>query len=342
MISTNPISNQSTPTNPGVISRHLDLTPVANLSAPQPPTCRFHIDRVVQQIDSQEVKQIIGTVFQDLLRLLECLDLIENYWRQVDVAEQTFALFQLIHDEARRLVEFIRTDAMNSNVLTEDLGETLDGITFAVNHDLQRVFENGPGSSISDKPAQVVVGKLYRAHNILNNCLQQSTITLAMLFDPELIGARLFNNSDMRYRQSLQLCQDLPEIIQLVERSEQVDGAAALKTLIDRLEKFRCESMEYLMYTDWPQFESFCERINTSRTQPSELATVFHQFRCYLETLLGQVRMRDVLADVSSLGVGTEDNCQVLTSLAENSTSFSDAYNPQNEEILWRELAFAE
>lgn len=93
MISTKLISNQSTPADSGVITRHLQLVPVANLSAPEPPTCRFHIDRVVQQIDSPEVKQIVETVFQDLLRLLECLDLIENYWRQVDVAEQTFALF---------------------------------------------------------------------------------------------------------------------------------------------------------------------------------------------------------------------------------------------------------
>ncbi|MGI9068630.1 MAG: hypothetical protein ACR2HX_19785 [Pyrinomonadaceae bacterium] len=341
MISTKLISNQSTPADSGVITRHLELAPVANLSAPEPATCRSHIDRVVQQIDSPEVKQIVETVFQDLLRLLECLDLIENYWRQVDVAEQTFALFQLIHDEARRLVGFIRTDAMNSNVLTEELGDTLDGITFAVNHDLQRVFESGPGSSISDKPAQVVVGKLYRAHNILNNCLQQSTITLAMLFDPKLIGARLFNNSDMRYRQSLQLCQDLPEIIKLIEYSEQIGGEPVLTTLIDRLEKFRCESLEYLMYTDWPQFESFCEMIKIPKMQPSELGTVLHQFRCYLETLLGQVRMRDVLA-CASVGVGKEDNCQMLTTLAENSTSFSGAHNPQNEEIFWRELAFAD
>lgn len=333
MISTKPISNQPIPTNSGVITRHLELAPVPTLSAPEPPTCRFHIDRVVQQIDPPEVKQIVGTVFQDLLRLLECLDLIENYWRQVDVAEQTFALFQLIHDEARRLVRFIRTDAVNSNVLTEELVETLDGITFAVNHDLQRVFESGPGSSISDKPAQVVVGKLCRAHNILNNCLQQSTITLAMLFDPELIGARLFNNSDMRYRQSLQLCQDLPEIIQLVEYSEQIGNGPALATLIDRLEKFRCESMEYLMYTDWPQFESFCEMISISKTQPSELGTVLHQFRCYLETLLAQIRMRDVLADVSSLGVDEVNSRQVLPTLAENGASFSGAFHPQNEDV---------
>jgi hypothetical protein len=346
MISINFISNQSSPANSFVITPHLKRGPVANLSAPEPPTCRFHINRLVQQIDSPELKGLIGTVFQDLLRLLECVGLVENYLRQVDAAEETFALFQLIHDEALRLVEFIRTDALNSNLLSEELADTLDGITFAVNHDLQRVFETEQQGATSQQPSQisdahVVVGKLYRAHDVLTNCLQQSTITLAMVFDSELVGAKLFNNSDVRYRQSLQLCQDLSELIQLVENSEKTSMGPTLTTLIDRIEKFRSESMECLMYSDWPQFESFCEKIDSSKTQSSELETVLHQFRCYLETLLDQVRMRNVLADVFPLGIGEEDNCRVLTTLAENSASFSGAFPPQNEDVVWSEFAFA-
>lgn len=338
-MATNLISNQTTPANSFVNTRHLEPGPVTTLSEPQPPTCRFQIEQLVRQIDSPELKGLIGVVFQDLLRLLECVGLIENYLRQVDEAEETFALFQLVHDEARKLVEFIRTDALNSNVLSEELGETLDGITFALKHDLQRVFDTGQEVSSSDNSAQVVVGRLYRAHDILTNCLQQSTITLAMVFDPELVGAKLFNNSDMRYRQSLQLCQDLSELIQLVEKSEKASEEQTLTTLIDRVERFRSESMECLMYSDWPQFEGFCYKIDSSKTQPSELESLLHQFRCYLETLLGQVRMRNVLADVFPLGIGEEDNCRVLTTLAESGASFG-AFHPENQDAE-REFAIA-
>lgn len=342
MISIKDISSQSSAGDSfGFITRRSEQLPTANLSAPEPPTCRFHINRLVQQIDSPELKGLIGAVFQDLLRLLECVGLVENYLRQVDAAEETSALFQLIHDEARKLVEFIRTDALNSSLLTEELADTLDGITFAVSHDLQRVFDSGPRGSFSDKTAQVVVGKLYLAHDVLTNCLQQSTITLGMVFDPELAGVKLFNNSDMRYRQSLQLCQDLSELIQLVENFETRSVGPTLTTLINRIEKFRGESMECLMYSDWPQFEDFCEEIESSKTRSSELETLLHQFRCYLETLLGQVRMRNVLADVFPFGIGEEDNCRVLTSLEENSASSSGAFDPQNEDVVWGEFAFA-
>jgi hypothetical protein len=341
MISIKDISNRSSaPDSFGFIARRLELVPTSD-RVPAPSSCSFHINRLVEQIDSPELKGLIGVVFQDLVRLLECVGLVENHLHQVDAAEETFALFQLIHDEARKLVEFIRTDALNSNLLTEDLADTLDGVTFALNHDLHRVFDSGPGGSSPDKTAQVVMGKLYRAHDVLTNCLQQSTITLAMVFDPELVGAKLFNNSDIRYRQSLQLCQDLTELIQLVENSEKMSEGLTLTTLINRIERFHSESMECLMYSDWPQFESFYERIESSKTQSSELEKVLHQFRCYLETLLGQVRMRNVLADVFPLGIGEEDNCSVLTTLAENSVSLSEPSFPEGEEVAVNEFALA-
>ena len=306
MILTTQISNELRPTaalsNPATIDRAR-----VGLLAPDAKNCRLQLDRVVGDIDSRDVREIVDTVFKDLLRLLECLSLIENHLRQVDAAEETFALFQIIHDEARVLVEFIRGDGLNCDLLGEDLSDTLDGITFAINHDLQRVFE----PDRREKPvedAQVLVGKLYRAHDVLTNCLQQSTITLAMMFDSDLVGARLFNNSDMRYRQSLQLCGDLSVLLQLIETSEKNNDGSTLGMLAAGIDKFRNESLECLMYSDWPQFESFCERINVAGGSSTDLEPVLHQFRCYLETLLGQVRMRAVLANVFPVQFSVNEN----------------------------------
>ena len=291
---------------------------------------RFQIGRVVQAIESPIVKETIGVVFDDLLRLLECLDLIEVHLRRVESAEQTFELFQLIYDEARTLVDFIQADGLRRDVMPEELFDALDGIAFALNHDLQRVFETNPNAPTAENKTHAIVGKLYRGHDILTNCLQQSTITLAMIFDPELEGSKLFNNSDMRFRQSLQLCEDLSQLIQLVEASEENPGVEIPDTLAHSIKRFRNESMELLMYSDWPQFESFCERFDM-QNNALELKTVLHQFRCYLETLLGQVRMRAVLANVFPLGFGDQ-----LFSPARGETVLSD-YGESN----WNNLALA-
>lgn len=256
--------------------------------------CRIYLDRIVERIEASRVRRVVGTVFQDLMRLLECLTIIEGHLRHIHTAEESLVFFQLIQDEARSLIEFIRADALNCNEISGELADTLDGITFALSHDLRRVFEGDYESNIDSSP-YVVLGRVHRAHDVLTNCLQQSTISLAILFDQTLLRTQLFNNSHKRYRQSLRLCSDLVGFRQLVQ--EIIDGRAAAGDLEAGLEKFRNESLEFLMYADWPQFESFCERIQVLASDSSSLAPLLHQFLYYLETLLRQVKMRAVLAD---------------------------------------------
>jgi hypothetical protein len=300
-----------------------------NFATPNSRDCDAQINRVVAQIESHAVREIVDVVFNDLLRLLECLNLIEVHLRKVEFADQTFELFQLIHDEARVLVDFIHAKGLNPEIVTPELFDTLDGIAFAVNHDLRRVFEATPRASATNN-SHAVIGRLYRAHDVLTNCLQQSAITLAMVFNPELDGTKLFNNSDMRFRQSLQLCEELGQLIQLVSASEDNPKQTEYDALAEGIQKFRNESMELLMYSDWPQFETLCERIDPQQ-EPQQLPAVLHQFRCYLETLLGQVRMRAVLANVFPLGFG--DN--------HFSSPISDQAHIADGALDWNRLAVA-
>jgi hypothetical protein len=292
-----------------------------NLKVPR-TACGYHVDHLVKKISSLAVREIVGTVFEDLLRLLECLSLIERHLRQADEASETFALFQIIHDEARALLKFISDEALTCEAVSEEVSETLDGIMFAINHDLHRVFENRQRGV--DASAQVVVGELFRAHDLLTNCLQQSTISLAITFDGKLDGTKLFENSDMRYRQSIQLCDDISMLLDLVDACGGSRKGCAFAHLKARIELFRNESLECLMYSDWPQFEGFCERISSAKISTLELKAVLHQFRCYLETLLGQVRMRAVLTNVLPAAFGADHVSKI-----------------QNEHVAWDPFAMA-
>jgi hypothetical protein len=348
MILSSLISNQSSTADSFVVTRKRYDGSLVGATKPETDTCIFELDRMVREIESSEVREIIGTVLQDLLRLLECLTLIENHLRSVDAAEETFALFQVIHDEAQALLDYIAQDGLNCPAMNGDLSDMLDGIAFALRHDLQRVFETAPAATLESSQipeAHVVVGKLYRAHDVLTNCLQQSTISLAIMFDEELIGAKLFNNSDRRLRQSLQLCQDLAALIGLVETAEKDCVASSLLALTARIDQFRNDSMECLMYSDWPQFEGFCDQIKMDVSDTGALAQVLHQFRCYLETLLGQVRMRAVLSDVFPIQYGADNVSQfraVGEAVAEKGPAqFSNSFE-QEEEPTWDEkLALA-
>ena len=349
MILSSLVSNQSTTASSFVVTRKRYEGSLVGSTKPETNSYICELDRMVREIESPEVREIIGTVLQDLLRLLECLTLIENHLRRVDAADETFALFQVIHDEAQALLDYIALDGLDCSAMNGDLSDMLDGIAFALRHDLQRVFETAPQANADSSQipqAHVVVGKLYRAHDVLTNCLRQSTISLAIMFDEELIGAKLFNNSDRRFRQSLQLCQDLAALIPFVEAAEKDCVQSSLLALSARIEQFRNDSLECLMYSDWPQFEGFCEQISVDGSETAELAQVLHQFRCYLETLLGQVRMRAVLTDVFPIQFGA-DNVSQFRAFAETvgevvPAQFSNSFERQEAETTWDEnLALA-
>ena len=306
--------------------------------------CAFDLSLLVQRIEPAKVRNIVGAVFADLLRLLEYLRLIESHLRQAEAAA-THSIFQIIYDEASVLVEFIRDERSNCAVMNKDLADTLDGITFAVNHDMQRAFETELRGATSQNPSEtsnlniqvptvLLVSKLYCAHDVLTNCLQQSTITLALMFDKELDVARFFNNSDTRYRQSVQLCQDLSSLLKLAKTCRKKRSKRTLSSLTAGIEAFRDESMQYLSYSDWPQFESFCKRIQLASTSSKELEAVLHQFRCYLETLLGQVRMQAVIANIIPIQFGAHDTVQLPTAGYEQLTQFCAPFDPQDQNPL--------
>ena len=338
MIFSSPIENQLTPAERFVMTEQpfQRLDPVI----PYPDSCRAQIDRIVHDIQAPAVREIVGRVFADLLRLLECLSLTQGYLRKIDSAEETLAVFQIIHDEARALVMFIREDAVPCKAISEDLSETLDGISFAVNHDLQSVFETRELVNIEEPKGQMV-GKLVRAHDLLTNCLQQSIISLAIKFDRKLVDTQLFNNFDMRYRLSVQLCADLSTLLKLVGACQELPLEPAFSNLMTGLEKFRNESMECLMYSDWPQFESFCERLQLASGSSWKLAPLLHQFRCYLETLLRQVEMRAVLTNVSPIRFDVDHTDQLSSSAQPTFARFNATIDLQDENISSDTFAMA-
>ena len=330
--------DQPTLAESSTLARHAESAWPMNVGE-SAASCNFTINQILQQIESPKAREVVGTIFGDLLRLLECLHPIESQLNHVDDAEETFAVFQFIHNEASALVKFIREDALTCKALDEELCDTLDGISFAVSHDLQRVFETKPPGA-TEESTRVVVGRLFRAHDVLTDCLQQATIILATMFDAEIVGTKLFNNSEMRYRQSVQLCDDLSTLLDLSETCEETPVKAAFRKLTAGIEKFRNESMECLRYSDSPQFESFCESIQTAET-PEQLEPLVHQFRCYVETLLGQVRMRAVLANVFPIEFGGDELQQSLSSVQNSSAQSYSRADLEDDSITRDILAIA-
>src|SRR5688572_31595083 len=107
---------RSNSTTPAMInSIEGDRIAPLNLNIASLTECRSYLESMVGGSSGIRIRRVVGTVFQDLLRLLECLSIIEGHLRHVNTAEETLTFFQLIRDEARSLIDFIKTDALNGN-----------------------------------------------------------------------------------------------------------------------------------------------------------------------------------------------------------------------------------
>jgi len=259
------------------------------------PSLAGQIDAILTSTTSLSGIGAVRRIFNDLVRLLECLRLMEHNLHHI---RETLFLLELIRIDTIELLDFTEKEALQVEGLGENLYEVLDGMSFALRHEVRRVFEEHGEEPNAEEPPEITHAKLNDAHRVLTNCLQQSIITLAQVFDPRLDGRQLFNNSKARLKQSLILCKDLWTLTNLVKRAQLDTNDQSISLVLHRIESFRSSSMHFLMYKDWGHFERLARELEASVRKQFDYGQLLHKLSTYLETLLGQVKNRAVLAEL--------------------------------------------
>ena len=255
-----------------------------------------HISTLLDDIDEEMLRALMLRIFADLVRMLDYLRMAETALDNEDEPLKNLAFFTLVHEEAKALCNFIEKRVLHAGCINEHLRHALDGISFAVSHELKRVYEHELAGLSPEESDRIARGKVTHARGLLTNCFQQSLIILAQVFDQSLTGSQLFNDLPTRVEQSLILRRDLWTLVQLARRAENEGRLESIIAFIQYLDTFRHGSMHYLMYRDWQVYERFVEEVEAADCIV-ELTPVLDRFACYLETLFGQVRMRAVLAN---------------------------------------------
>ena len=235
-------------------------------------------------------------IFSNLAKLLKYLRSIESALRRDQTLKHTLPVFTLINEETHLLLDFIETRALRTEGINETVFDTLDGTNYAISMELRKVFSHELVGLIELRQSPPIYVKIENAHGLLRESFQQSMVGLARLFDPTLDGSRLFETYKNKLEQALALRRDLWELLQSVRRAKEERDRISAAPLMEQLASFRQRSLRYLMYKDWEACERFMEEVAAARGVV-ELAPVLHRFATYLETLLGQVNMRAVLAD---------------------------------------------
>jgi len=248
---------------------------------------------IVAGIERSEVSDLLGGVFSDLNRLLGYLDGVGAIVNPGDSAGEAAFLLDVIRSEGLATAGGLEYQCVTLE-LPAELSEELERVGFAIRYELRNAFERILPAGAGQEDA---CARLRDAHDLLRNCFQQSTISLARVFDPRLDGAQLFNDIRAKRDSSLRLYEDLGALLRSARHALWSSDPAALWLFAERLEDFSNGSIEYLMKKDCDTCMGFIEDFKTAQ-RFGGARSFLHRFSCYLEILLNHVGMRSVLVGV--------------------------------------------
>ena len=254
---------------------------------------------ILESIERGTTREFVRGVFEDLRRLLGYLDGVKQAVRPDGTADQAHFIFEVVRCEA--LATAGGLDYFCACLEAPDaLSEELERMSFAVRHELRTLFERLLPAAQAAADAGEARTLLSEAHDLLRNCFEQSTVSLARTFRAGVDAADLFEDLRAKRDNSLRLYEDLEALLRSARYAEWHDGAEPLVNFSERLELFRAESMRHLMQNDQETCQDFIDGLTLPLLGNRRSSRLYlHRFTCYLEILLKHVSMRSVLAETS-------------------------------------------
>ncbi len=234
-------------------------------------------------------------VFPYFARLLKWLDVIGIMLREDRPLKPALLIFARIHEQMKEMMDYINNRLSRYPNEEDALFGSLDSAAYTASIELRKVYDQELRELISVRPVPLVVAKIENSYCLLNDSLQLTLVNFAELIDPKIQGVDIFPNFGEKEEQSIQLRQELWEVLQEVQIAEREAETYSMDSLRIRLRKFSETSLGFIFYKDIETVERFIEEITLTRDSKDVVPTL-HRFGAYLETLLGQVNMRSVLA----------------------------------------------
>lgn len=252
------------------------------------------VDSIIKGIKGSSMAEAIQHVFINLSRLRDILHIVEINVDEGGSLPVTLAAFSLVDNESKSLVRFIERHTSKIKSIKGPLRHALDGTSFALRHELKRVFGHDLAAIHTELKADEVRPTIMRAHGLLSNCFEQSILTLVRVFDPSVSGQILFYDFRNRLEQSNVLLKDLSSLMHLTQQAGDRQDSETSSLLIRNLREFCGGTMHSLMYKDWDEFEDIAREV-TSSYGSARHTFILHCFATYLDALMNQVGMRGVL-----------------------------------------------
>lgn len=241
------------------------------------------------------VEADLRIILPRVAKILKWLDVINEMRNKDEPLKTTLLLFARIYEQTQEMMSYISNRLLRFPNESDPIFEALDATVYAASIESRKVYNFELGGLTEIRQTPRIFAKVETCYALLNDSFQQTLVNFAQLIEPNVEPTKIFPNFQTKFEQSLALRRNLWNLQQTVQRAEQEADQYPTETLHEKLSDFLKENLKYLFYKDCETVERFAEEVLRT-TNKKDLVPILHRFGAYLETLLGQVNMRTMLA----------------------------------------------
>ncbi len=248
-----------------------------------------------KDLDGQHLTEVCGVV-RKFAGILKALSVIGRMLRNDEPLKPSLLVFTFVHEQTQHLIGQINH---RLSELTDEETEffiSLDAASYTASLEIKKAFQQELTGVVGIRPAQAIYARIEVANSLLSSSFEEIIAGFARILEPTTNVAEIFPSFKTKLDQSLVLRAGLHNTLRSVQEAEEKPEPGRIENMRNSLEFFNHEAFHFLFYKDKETLERFSEETQLMQN-PKDLVPILHRFGAYLETLLGQVSMRAVLAN---------------------------------------------
>ena len=227
--------------------------------------------------------------------VLGALAIVGRMLERDEPLKPSLLIFSWVYEATSDLVSHMNSVLTRFPQTEAEVFDSLDSASYTSSLELKKVYSQELSGLASIRPVPSVFARIETAYELLSDSFRQMLAGFARLGDPAIRLSDLFPTYNVKLERSLALRQQLWHLLQAVRSAEKDTEDAMLEPLKITLRDFLETTAVDLFHKDTETLERFAEEILA--TPGHDIGTILHRFGAYVETLLGQVNMRTVIAD---------------------------------------------
>lgn len=248
------------------------------------------------ELDAEQAE--LALVLPRFGRVLRYLDVVGGMLERDEPLKPSILIFARVNEMIYELTTFINNRLERFPDAEAEMFATLDAASYTASMELKKVYAQELAGVSELRPAPSVYARTETAYALLHDGFQLILAGFAKIVDPSADLFTVFPEFKAKRDQTLVLRRELDSLIKTIQTAEAEPEDRKVDALKSSLREFMLEPVTYLFYKDTETVERFVEEITITRSN-KDLVPLLHRFGAYLDTLLGQVTLRAVLAEQS-------------------------------------------